>query len=143
MNTQNLNALFKAAGLKTTQQRAMIYRLLEQSPEPIAANRIFTALNRQDDSLSLSTVYRILEIFVVRGLVAKHTLQDDTKALYELAQPEHRHYLVCRQCRKMTELGHCPFGALQKTLEQETGYVIEDHRLEVIGLCPECARKKD
>jgi len=59
------------AELKVTQQRLLIYRALhEVGPHPDAES-LFAALQPQNPTLSLGTVYRTLDSFVQAGLVQR------------------------------------------------------------------------
>ncbi|NCB52937.1 MAG: transcriptional repressor, partial [Clostridia bacterium] len=72
------------AGVKKTKQRACVLSVLEDSDTPLSAMEICKLTQSEDFSVWLSTVYRILELFVKENVAVKTTLSDGEMALYEL-----------------------------------------------------------
>jgi Fur family ferric uptake transcriptional regulator len=64
----------KRSGLKNTKCRAAILDILEQSDQPVAADRLFHQLNEKNIMLSFSTVYRTLDALTDKKLVKKLTI---------------------------------------------------------------------
>ncbi len=129
------------SGVKRTKQRERVLSAMERAPSPMSAMEIYTLAGKGEPALSLSTVYRILELFEQRGIVVKTTLMDGGKAIYELNGHRHKHYAVCLKCKKMLEVESCPMA------EAVPGFVGGDfevlgHKLELYGYCGEC-RDKD
>ena len=60
--------LFTSQGLKNTKSRNLIYNILEQSDVPVTAEQVFLKLKGSGFSINLSTVYRILEVFVSKDI---------------------------------------------------------------------------
>ncbi len=131
--------LLSAKGIKGTKQRFAVLRVLLGSSVPLTADDIYLGLRDQGDaSLSLSTVYRILDTFTHSGITAKTGLLEGGKALFEVVSGVHRHNLICVRCHKLIPLGECPLGEFEQELEATTGYRISGHKLEIYGVCPEC-----
>ncbi len=141
--TDAVRALFRTAGLKATPHRLQIYAILSAAGASLTADQIFMEVRKTETAINLSTVYRILETFLEKQLVIRSTLLDDSRALYELATQDHRHYLVCTGCRRKVQIDACPLHKLEKELAASTGFVIEAHRLELYGLCPHCAAGRE
>ena len=93
-----------------------------------------------DDTISLSTIYRILELFNKKNIVRRTTLLEDDKAVFELNHIEHRHHLICLGCKKIIDIEHCPLDSFEKDLEASTDFSIVDHKLELYGYCKECKK---
>jgi Fur family ferric uptake transcriptional regulator len=68
------------------------------------------------------------------------SIPGDNRALYEMNQMTHRHYLVCLGCKKILAIEHCPLKAYEKALGEKTDYAIAGHKLDIYGYCPECRR---
>lgn len=126
-------------GIKATHQRMALYKTLVAAAEPLSAERLKDAL--KEETLNLSTVYRSLEAMVCAGLVTKSYHSIDQKHRYEVARSEHRHYLICKGCNKIEPLEGCPLHHYEETLSNQLQYQILSHKLEIIGLCPECQSK--
>lgn len=137
---EELKSLFRRAGLKSTPHRVHVYTLLAGAGASMTAEQIYDEIRKTESEISLSTVYRILETFLDARLINRSSLLDDSRALYELATAEHGHYLVCTGCRRKVRIGVCPLHKLEQELAASTGFIIEAHRLELYGLCPQCAQ---
>lgn len=133
--------LLNDRGIKYTNQRNITFNILRQVDLPITAEQAFMRVKEVDSSISLSTVYRILDMFVSKGLVLKSNISDDNKAMFELNKMEHKHHLICVKCKKMTVVDNCPLEVYEKALEQKTRYQITAHKLEMFGFCPLCQEK--
>lgn len=131
----------KRKGLKNTRHRAAILGILEQRSQPVTAEQIFMELNRLEVSTSLSTVYRELDSLEGNGLVAKVKINESNKAFYEYNRMIHKHYLICLGCKKMIALDICPLKSFEEKVEEQTHFMITDHKLNLYGYCPECRAK--
>ncbi|XOQ43804.1 MAG: Ferric uptake regulation protein [Clostridium sp.] len=131
----------KSYGLKSTRQRRRIIGILEQSSKPVSAEGIFIQLREQGESISLSTVYRVLELLVSKKAVRKLNTVEECGALFDL-HDRHRHYLVCLSCHKMFPLDNCPVESYEKDLMAKTGFEVTGHNLEIFGYCRDCQNKR-
>lgn len=138
MDNSQVRGIFKEKNIKFTRQREMLYSILNGAAQPLSAEQLFFQLKEFDSTVSLSTIYRILEAFIEKALVNKANIADDNRALFELENNEHKHHLVCIICRKMIAVEGCPLEEYEKTLEKITNYKITGHNLELMGLCPQC-----
>jgi len=139
-NTEN-KELFSNIGIKNTRQRNMIFDILKQDELPTTAEQIYLKLKEADTTISLSTVYRILDVFVSKGLAVKSNISEDNKAMFELNRMEHKHHLICVCCKKMMVVDNCPLEVYEKSLAEKTHFEITGHKLEIFGLCPGCKLK--
>lgn len=130
----------KRSGLKNTKCRAAILDILEQSDQPVAADRLFHQLNEKNIMLSFSTVYRTLDALTDKKLVKKLTIAGEEKALFEYNRRGHRHYLICLGCKKILAIEHCPLKGYEEILKKETDYAISGHKLDIYGYCPDCQK---
>ena len=127
--------------LKKTKQRLSILQILEEAIEPISAEDICDLAN-QDQSINLSTVYRILNAFSDHK-IAKKIITYDNKALFKLHDLEHYHRVVCNLCKKHVKIECIFFETMTKDIEEQTGYAVTNHKLHFSGLCPECQKKQE
>lgn len=130
--------LLRSLGIRATEHRLRILALLEEAEAGRTAEQLFTEIQDKDRRISLSTVYRIMEIFEERKLVLREVSQEDGRSFYELNRHQHRHYLICTGCRRRVPISSCPLHRMEKELADETGFRIAHHRLELYGVCPEC-----
>ena len=130
--------VLKNNGLKNTKHRNAILDLLEKSNEPINAEEIFFQINNSTEKISLSTIYRELTMLINKGLVVKTSITGDNKAVFEFNRMEHKHHLVCTQCKTIFTVEGCPFAAYEEQLKEKMGFDISGHKLEIYGVCKAC-----
>lgn len=137
-DTNNFQSMLKQKNLKNTKHRNSILEVIAQNGEPINAEAIYLSLKEQNISISLSTVYRVIEVLFDSGLLTKTSVKDDNKALFEINSMKHKHHLLCLKCRKLLAVEGCPLESYEKTIEEKFGFIVEGHNLELYGICKEC-----
>lgn len=125
------------AGMKKTKQRACVLSVLERSDSPLSAMEICKQTERENCPVWLSTVYRILELFVKENVVTKTTIMDNEMALYGLNRSQHMHYAVCLNCHKVVEMDNCPLEEFVPKLS-DSDFRILGHKVEMYGYCKDC-----
>ena len=125
-----MNDLFKNNGIKKTEQREKLLKIIKNSKVPLTAEDIF----KKTKEISLATIYRTLETFCEKGVLNKISVTDDERKYYELATDIHRHYAVCLKCKKMEYVNVCPVHDVNLD-----GFRITGHRLELYGYCNNCS----
>jgi Fur family ferric uptake transcriptional regulator len=104
----------------------------------MSAIEICSRTEALEQSVWLSTVYRILEMFVRERIASKLTVMDSDMAFYELTVPGgHRHYAVCVSCRRIISMDNCPMDQFLPHL-QDDGFRVTGHKLEIYGYCGQC-----
>jgi Fur family ferric uptake transcriptional regulator len=141
--SEEIKKIFSAHDMKNTRQRQMVYHFLMHSAHPVTAEEIYVGLAAQgDDSMNLSTVYRILDAFTKKGMTVKSNLTLEGSSTYEINPMEHRHYLICVKCNTVIPIKGCPLKAYEKELGETTHFKILEHRLEILGICPKCQKSE-
>lgn len=125
------------AGIRPSVQRLAIFEYVRQSCQHPTAEVVYEALRDELGSLSLTTVYNTLKLFVDSGLISMLTI-DDTFRCFDGNRKCHAHFR-CNHCGKIVDLKMKEdFISLVDGLE---GYEITDAQLYLKGLCPACIRK--
>ncbi len=126
-------------GLKVTPQRLAIIKTLAAMRDlHPSARAVYREAKKMVKSLSLSTTYATLNVFSAHGIIK--TLQfDSMENRYEGNLEEHLN-LICRCCGKIFDY---EVGSLadQQEIAKETGFFVEDTRLECYGYCRNCHAK--
>ncbi|PKM78220.1 MAG: transcriptional repressor [Firmicutes bacterium HGW-Firmicutes-15] len=130
--------LLKNNGLKNTKRRNSILEALAKSAQPITVDQVFLELQRNDVSINISTVYRILETLVSKDLILKTNIIGENKSLFELNQMDHKHHFICMSCRQMFAVDDCPFEQYGELLQSKMGFNVTGHKLEIYGYCQNC-----
>jgi Fur family ferric uptake transcriptional regulator len=128
------------AGIKRTKQRERVLAVLERADRPISAAEIYGQTERAGEAIWLSTVYRILELFVKKGIVTKWVVMNSETALYEINRFRHKHYAVCISCHKIITMDNCPMERFIPKLEDQD-FRVMGHNLELYGYCKDCGSK--
>ena len=120
-------------GLKMTDQRRVIARVLSDSsdhPDVESVHRRATAI---DPNISIATVYRTARLFEEAGILAKHDFGDG-RARYEETPDEHHDHLIDIQTGKVVEFHNGEIEELQRKIAEKAGYRLVGHRLELYGV---------
>jgi len=122
------------AGLKVTQPRLTILRLLERATQKhLTADEIYRQLNDAGEDIGLATVYRVLAQFEAACLIQKHVFDDGSgrpaQACYELAVDDHHDHMVCVDTGEVIEFYDAAIEARQEEIAKAQGYEIVDHAL--------------
>ncbi len=125
------------AGYSNTQARRAVLAAICAVRGPASSAEILALGRRYHPALGEVTVYRTLDILSSLGLVRRlHT--EDGCHTYALATRGHGHHVICQRCKRAVEFAGCDLGQVIRAVEQQTGFQVADHWLEIFGLCPEC-----
>lgn len=124
----------------TPQRLALLEELDKNKYRMISAEELIDKLKGDYPKLNLSTVYRNLDLFYQAGFLHRRTEED--RSLFKLQCSEHHHHhLTCKNCGVMIHLDYCPSEEM-KSLAKDHGFTLEDHTLELYGICPKCQDNK-
>jgi Fe2+ or Zn2+ uptake regulation protein len=129
----------KAAGKYLTQQRRLILEIIQESDEHLDAEAIYLRGKPKDPTLSLSTVYRTLNLLKELDLVEqRYFARDHQREHFEAkGEPEHYHF-TCRRCGRITEFETGLIAELQGNLERKFGVDVAHACVCFEGLCADC-----
>ncbi len=136
---KNAQELIKLNHMKVTKGRLAVLQYLIDTGEPLTIENISLGVG----FLNKVTVYRILDIFVSRGLVYQTDFRKG-KAYFEF-QEHHHHHVVCTVCGYKEEIAACISPAILKSVIKETRSFssIDRHMLEFFGVCNKCGVSKN
>ena len=125
--------------IKPSVQRIAIMQYLMEYPVHPSADDIYTALSPSMPTLSKTTVYNTLKLFVEHGAALMLTI-DEKNACFDSETSLHAHFL-CKKCGKIYDL---PFSGETKQVERidMNGFFIEEIHQYYKGVCPACAAKE-
>ncbi|MDO5040991.1 MAG: Fur family transcriptional regulator [Peptoniphilus sp.] len=134
-----MEELLKSKNLKVTKGRLGVLKIFYSAGFPLSTDEVYRQLNKFSNA-SLSTVYRIIAALEENNIIRKSSVIDGV-AFYELNRLDHRHYIVCEICGNMMPIAHCPMSQYEKDVEQNTGFKVTGHIVELKGICPDCAQR--
>jgi len=132
-----LSALGDAGKRLTVARRAVAEAIAEQAGH-FTAEDVLAASRSRRRALARATVFRSLELLVDLGMVERVDLPTGEHAYVACEPDAHHHHVVCSACGRSVEVGELGLGPILARIESSTGFVIDSHRLELFGLCPEC-----
>ncbi len=145
-NVPDLNqitaARLRPLGQRLTPRRRSLLEILRAARQPLTIHEILD----RGDGLAMSSVYRNLTTLEQAGVVHRIITGEDF-ARYELAEEltEHHHHLVCSVCGLVRDMPtdlriERVMRAVMADMPAEV-FTPQGHRIDVMGLCPDCARE--
>lgn len=130
------------ATYRKTRQKKLILQAIEKADKPVSAEQILGSARDSLPGIALTTVYRNLEQLCSHQIISRLVYPDGISR-YRLAGEVHGHQIICLGCNRSMAINHCPLDCLEEQIAAETGYSIEEHKLQLYGYCPQCRRKED
>ncbi|TMD61491.1 MAG: transcriptional repressor [Chloroflexi bacterium] len=134
------NETLRKKGYRLTPQRHMILSVIQEAGGHLSIDQILERVQERNPYVSLSTVYRTLELLRELGLVRENHLPGE-QPHYETAESTEHHHLVCRNCRAIIHLEDNLLGNLHEQLQQQ--YAFHGLTLDLVaaGYCDACWKK--
>lgn len=124
----------------TLQREATLRVLLEHEEDHLSAEEVFLLVKEKAPEIGLATVYRTLELLSELKIVDKINFGDGVSR-FDLRREgaEHfHHHLVCTECGSVEEIIDDLLKDVEKIVENNWGFQVEDHRLTFHGVCRQC-----
>jgi len=123
-------------GLKLTQQRLEIFRVLANAKDHPSAEDVYKRVKPNIPPISFDTVYRTLALFERFGVIARvHHLDD--RARYDSNMTVH-HHLVCMKCKKIQDFYWPALDKMDTPAETRGWGLIKGKCFELRGICRHC-----
>lgn len=132
-----LGQALASAGYSTTRPRQAVIDAIAAASGYLSPLQILEAARRDYPRIGLATVYRTLDLLAGIGVVRKVHLADGCHS-YALAEKQHSHHIICTQCCQVIEFDGCDLETILGSVERQTGYTVQQHWLELLGLCSAC-----
>ncbi|MBV6633645.1 MAG: transcriptional repressor [Alphaproteobacteria bacterium] len=129
---ENLEQKCVEAGLKMTGQRRVILKVLAESTDHPSVETVYERAKRQDQSISIATVYRTLNLLDELNLVQRHDFTEEGHSRFEVNM-EHHHHLVDLETGEVIEFQNEEIEHMKVRIAAELGFELLDHRLELYG----------
>ncbi len=136
----NGKALLKGSGVRVTDQRTLILKILEKEKRHLDAGEIYRRVSRRLPRISLATVYRNLNMLKNLGLINEVRF-DEHHLHYELREAGEHYHLICLNCGEVIEADLPLVDYLKKNVEQAQHFRLKDVEVNISGYCNRCRRK--
>ena len=132
-NTTRLEQLCIERGMKMTEQRRIIARVLSDADDHPDVEDLYQRSVKLDSNISIATVYRTVRLFEEAGLLDRHDFGDG-RSRYEQASDDHHDHLVDVQSGAIIEFHDEEVEELQRQIAARLGYSLIGHRMELYGV---------
>jgi Fur family transcriptional regulator, ferric uptake regulator len=136
LSIERIRTILKDAGLRCTQGRQDILKVLLDSDAPMSHEELCGCL--RSVSINRVTVYRVLESFLKAGVV--HRVEAGGRVWrFAVCGKMHRGHchphFICRECGRIECLNDCPMPEIPRRIPRHT---VEEQEVYLRGLCEEC-----
>jgi Fur family transcriptional regulator, ferric uptake regulator len=131
--TGRIEALCVAKGLRMTEQRRVIARVLSDAKDHPDVEELHRRAAAIDRGISIATVYRTVRLFEESGILERHDFRDG-RSRYEEAGNVHHDHLIDMKSGKVLEFVDPEIERLQAEIARRLGYKLVDHRMELYGV---------
>ena len=133
-----MGSRLQESGYRLTQPRRAVIRALAEADDWLRPEEVLKLGRRYWRPLGLVTVYRTVSLLAELGYLRRVHLEDHCVG-YVRSDLAHGHHLLCRTCHQAVEFpGTEDLTPLVERISQDTGFRVEHHLLELVGLCPSC-----
>jgi Fur family ferric uptake transcriptional regulator len=132
-NPNHIEALCVAKGMRMTEQRRVIARVLAGSADHPDVEELYRRCAEVDRNISISTVYRTVKLFEDAGIIERHDFREG-RARYEQIPEAHHDHLINLRTGEVIEFQSEEIERLQAEVARRLGYRLVDHRLELYAV---------
>jgi Fur family transcriptional regulator, ferric uptake regulator len=102
-----------------------------------SAQEVYSQVLKGKNKIGLSTVYRTLQKLADAKEI-DFLRRADGEGVYKVCINSHHHHLLCAKCGASDEFNSEEFESTLKKVAKQSGYMIQGHDIEIVGLCRNC-----
>ena len=121
---------------KYSRQRELILNYLKGTKAHPSAEQIYADLKPENPALSLSTVYRNLNLLSEYGMIQKLAVGESGER-FDADTSDHGHF-ICSGCHCVTDVGELPIDKESLSSSLGGNYKVNQFKLFLYGLCGKC-----
>ena len=122
-----LEELCVQKGLKMTEQRRVISRVLSESTDHPDVEQVYRRAVEIDPKISIATVYRTVRLFEEANVIERLDFGDG-RSRFEENREEHHHHLIDLQSGEVIEFVNEEIERLKERIARDLGYELIGHR---------------
>ena len=130
----------RSKGYKATPQRIAICRIVLNSRAHPSAQQVYDEVKKIHPTVSLSTVYKTLEVLADLDLVQEINFPKGQARFDSYMNPHIN--LICLKCGKITDIDDMTIGEITRMVEAAAKFKPTGQRMDVYGICQKCSRTK-
>jgi len=105
----------------------------------MSTEELYLKVRGKYPNIGYATVHRTLKLFAECGIAAERNFGDGSGRFELMHGEEHHDHLICTSCSLIIEFENPQIEKLQEKVAKEHNFTIDNHRLELYGLCSTCA----
>lgn len=121
--------------IKPSVQRSAVMNFLLNNRIHPTIDEIYMALSPSMPTLSKTTVYNTLDLFVEKGAVRELVI-DERNARYDVDTSAHAHF-ICKSCGKVHDIFNVNSALFELPFNDQ--FKIEEVEISYSGICNACA----
>jgi len=129
--------LLKSKKIRPSLIRVKVLKYLLDKKNHPTADQLFNGLENDIPTLSRTSIYNTIKVFLDEGIVSEITIEDGISR-YDAFMGKHGHF-ICQKCGGVND-----FDVKCATCAPEglKGYKITQEHVYLKGLCPKCVKKR-
>ena len=128
-------------GLRHTRQRDSVLGVFLGTERHVTVQELYDLVRRKHRKIGYATIARTVKLMCDSGICRQVDFGDGSLRYEHKYNHKHHDHLICLKCGKFDEIYSPKLETLQDELVKKYGYVQEEHKLDIFGLCPKCAKK--
>lgn len=128
-------------GYRLTAPRQAVVEIIASSQYVLSPFDVYERARQRYPRIGLVTVYRTVEKLEELGLIQRVHQPTGCHA-FVAASPGHQHLIVCQGCGRVEFFSGDHMDNLMKTVGKDSGYQVQDHWLQLFGICSDCRNKQ-
>jgi Fur family ferric uptake transcriptional regulator len=129
--------------LRSTSQRDTILQVFVDAGRHLSAEELYARVKKTHPGIGYATVYRTLKLLAEAGLAQERRFEDGFTRYEYAGQDTHHDHLICTSCGAIIEFKNESIEALQQDVARKNHFKVQNHKLELYGLCAVCQGKKN
>jgi len=131
----------RLSGQRITSQRRLLLNLLRHSEGHLDAEELYRLAKEREPHISLSTVYRTLNLFKELDLVEERHFSEEHHH-YEVKKKKEHYHLVCLGCGKVIEFQSPLTKRMKEDVSRQSGFEILNASVSLEGYCDHCRQEQ-
>jgi len=126
-------------GLRHTEQRDTVVDVFLATEKHLTVQDLYDLVKKKHRRIGYATVARTVKLMYESGLCRQVNFGEGVFRYEHHYKHEHHDHLICTQCGRFEEIYSPKLEKIQHELVTQHGYIQQSHKLDIFGLCPECA----
>lgn len=137
-NIKKLENILKMHDIKPSHHRIRVFQYLMENKNHPTVDMIYRELVEEIPTLSKTTLYNTLNLFVERGIINMLNLEEN-ESRYDADTSLHAHF-KCSHCSKIYDI-HLEVTKLE--LAGLENFEVSESHIYFKGICPICLKNRD